>query len=156
MAQVTISLDVGDVRIGVAISRSGVIAEPLVTIEFRGRRQVLDELQAIVDREKVTRCIIGLPYLESGAEGEQAGKSRAFGRSLARRLPQLQIEFSDERYTSGQAREMVAERAHDNRESGIVDRVAAAIILQEYLDLENFEKEKKLNASNSREHNDGQ
>ena len=131
---VFLCLDVGDVRIGAAISRSGVIAEPLTTIERQSKRQTLDALEELVNREKVTVCVLGLPYLEGGAEGEQAEKTRSFGRSLARRLPGLQIDFWDERYSSAEARDHAGRRAGPGAEKGLIDRLAAAFILQSYLD----------------------
>ncbi|MBI1292908.1 Holliday junction resolvase RuvX [bacterium] len=126
-----LGLDVGDVRIGVALSRSGVIAEPLVTITRVGRRQTIDDLNRIVDEHRITVCVVGLPRLESGDSGEQVEKTQAFVRSLQRRLPRLRFVFEDERYSSADAREILGRRAG---EKGAVDRVAAAIILQQYLD----------------------
>lgn len=132
---VYMALDVGDVRVGVALSRSGVIADPLCTVERNGRSSVLDALQEVVDRERVTVCVIGLPVLESGVEGEQAEKTRAFARSLARRFPKLTLVFRDERYTTAQARELAGRRARGGTNpGGLVDRLAAAVLLQEYLD----------------------
>jgi putative Holliday junction resolvase len=124
-------LDVGDVRIGVALSRSGVIAEPLTTVTRKGRRQVLDDLQQLVDQHKVTICVVGLPRLVGGSEGEQAEKTRAFVRSLRRRIPQLRFVFEDERFTSAEAKEILGARSS---QKGSIDRVAAALILQQYLD----------------------
>lgn len=126
-----LALDVGDVRIGVALSRSGVIAEPFDTITRLGRKQTLDALEAIISAHAVGVCVVGLPMLESGVEGEQAEKTRAFARSLARRLPALGIAFHDERHSSGHAREIIGKKT---REKGAIDRVAAAVILQEWLD----------------------
>ncbi|CAN5421932.1 Holliday junction resolvase RuvX [soil metagenome] len=135
-----IALDVGDVRIGVAISRSGVIAEPLLTIDrTAGRKQTLDALQALVEQHGAKCCVIGLPLLVGGAEGEQAEKTRAFSRSLARRLPRLSLHFFDERYTSGDARDLIGRRAQSK---GEIDRVAAAYILQQFLDHLNEDKKK--------------
>lgn len=128
------ALDVGDVRIGVAVSRSGVIAEPLATIERRGRRQVLDDIGRIIAEHRISHCVLGLPRLEGGTEGEQAAKTRAFARSLARRFPTLEIDFWDERFTSNEARSLAGKRIAGKSNPGLVDRIAAAIILQEYLD----------------------
>lgn len=126
-----LGLDVGDSRIGVAVSRSGVIAEPLATITRLGRKRTLDTLEEMVEAHGVGVCVVGLPLLESGVEGEQAEKTRAFARSLARRLPALEIVFHDERHSSGHAREIIGKKT---REKGAIDRVAAAVILQEWLD----------------------
>jgi putative pre-16S rRNA nuclease len=139
-----LGLDVGDVRIGVAISRSGVIAEPLVTIERIGRRQTLNAIEELVKTNSVDQCVVGLPSLESGVEGEQVEKTRAFIRSLSRRIPQLKIEFYDERYTSSRARDIAGDRVQGADNKGLIDRIAAAVILQDYLDYqENTTEEKK-------------
>jgi putative Holliday junction resolvase len=128
---VFMGLDVGDVRIGVALSRSGVIAEPLLTITRIGKRQLLDDLQHLVEEHRVTVCVVGLPMLESGTAGSQVEKTQKFVRSLQRRLARLRFAFEDERYTSAEARDLLGSRAS---EKGAVDRVAAALILQQYLD----------------------
>ena len=130
-AEVFLALDVGDARIGVALSRSGVIAEPVGTIERIGRRQTLAAVAEWVERERVTTCVIGLPLLAGGAEGEQAEKSHAFARSLQRRLPSLAIVMHDERWSSAEARAMGDGRAMARYGE---DAVAAMVILQGYLD----------------------
>lgn len=127
---VFLGLDVGDARVGVAISRTGVIAQPLTTLERKGRRQILDALEALVDEHGVSVVVVGLPLLEGGAAGQQARKAQAFARSLQRRLPRLEVAMQDERHSSAQAREL--EPAPGGK--GIVDRRAAAFILQRYLD----------------------
>jgi len=127
-----LSLDVGDVRIGVAVSESRVIASTLPAINRKaGKKATLNALQEIVDSKRVDEVVIGLPYLESGAKGEQAEKTEAFARSLARRFPNLQIHFRDERYSSSEAKDILG---GDNQEKGRVDSVAAAVILQSFLD----------------------
>lgn len=132
-----LGLDVGDVRIGVALSRSGLICEPLLTIERRGRTQTLDAIDALIREHNATVLVIGLPLLERGVEGEQAAKTRQFARSLARRFPKVRIDFQDERHTSGEARDHAGSRLRDGGPKGLVDRLAAAFILQQYLDRRN-------------------
>ena len=126
-----LALDVGDVRIGLAVSESRTIATTLPSIERNGRRATLDALERIIGQHEVRSVILGLPLLESGEEGDQAERTRAFARSLKRRLPKLGIEFWDERYTSAEAREILGGEAET---VGRVDSVAAAVILQEFLD----------------------
>lgn len=130
---VYLALDVGDARIGVAISRSGVLAQPLMTIERRGRKQVLDELEALTREHTVTDCVLGLPVLEGGRPGEQAEKTRAFSRSLQRRLPALRLHFQDERYSSAEAEEIAAAKGYDQPPRALIDRLAAAVILRDFL-----------------------
>lgn len=128
---VFLGLDVGDARIGVAISRSGLIADTRETIHRVGRRQTLDAIGEVISREGVSVCVLGLPLLEDGTEGEQAEKTRAFARSLGRRFPKVEILFQDERHSSNQAREIIGT---SNSPKGRVDQVAAAVILQDWLD----------------------
>ena len=129
---VYLGLDVGDVRIGLALSRSGIICEPLVTITRTDKRQVLDDIQKVVEQNRVTVCVVGLPRLTAGDEGSQAEKTRAFVRSLQRRIPKVRYVFEDERFTSSEARDMIG--GGRAAKKGELDRVAAAIILQQYLD----------------------
>jgi putative Holliday junction resolvase len=125
------ALDVGDRRIGVAVSESGVIAQPVGAVERTGRKATLDALEALVRQYGVRTAVVGLPLLEGGAVGEQAEKTRAFTRSLQRRLPGLAVVEWDERHTSTEAREILGS---GRLEPGRIDSVAAAVILQEYLD----------------------
>ncbi len=126
-----LALDVGDVRIGLAVSESRTIAATLPSIERNGRRATLDALERVIGQHEVRAVILGLPLLENGNEGDQAEKTRAFARSLQRRLPQLNIDFWDERYTSAEAKEILG---GESETAGRVDSVAAAVILQEFLD----------------------
>lgn len=127
------ALDVGDAKIGVAVSESWVIATTLAAVERTGRRAVLDALGELVEKYKIRTAVVGIPFREDGVEGEQAEKTRAFVRSLARRLPGLTIVEWDERYTTAEARDILGP---GDRERGRVDSVAAAVMLQEYLDSE--------------------
>lgn len=128
--RVLLALDVGDARIGVAISRSGMIAQPLLTIERVSRRRTLDAIEQIVRAHGVTEIVVGLPVREDGAEGIQAEKTRAFARSLKRRLPGPRLHFLDERYSSVEAGE-ISPRGHLER--GRIDKLAAAVILRDFL-----------------------
>lgn len=130
MARVWLGLDVGDARIGCALSRSGIICEPVATVARRGRTQALDAIGRLVQEHAVTDIVLGLPLLEDGREGEQAEKTRAFSRSLARRMPNLRLHFEDERHTSGEAASFAGRApAH-----GDIDSFAAMLILQRHLD----------------------
>ncbi|MCC5876948.1 MAG: Holliday junction resolvase RuvX [Candidatus Sumerlaeia bacterium] len=150
---VYLGLDVGDARIGVAISRSGVISDTRETIHRVGRKQTLNAIEKVVVEEGVTVAVLGLPLLEGGTEGEQAEKTRAFARSLQRRLPHLKICFQDERHSSNHAREIIGGRVGGK---GRVDQVAAAVILQEWLDSPAREQlTEKINGDQSPSGNQG-
>ncbi|MDX1972264.1 MAG: Holliday junction resolvase RuvX [Candidatus Sumerlaeia bacterium] len=128
-----LALDVGDVRIGVAVSESLVIAQPIEALDRQklGRKGTLDALEALLQRFNTHRLVVGLPLLEGGREGEQVEKTRAFVRSLQRRRPGVEVNFWDERYSSGDARGILGNRSVPK---GYLDSVAAAVFLQEYLD----------------------
>lgn len=130
-----LALDVGERRIGVAISDElGLIASPLTTIE---RRQGdLETIGSLVAGRGASCVVVGLPTGLSGREGPQAAAVRAFVEQLRAAIDAtVPIAFWDERLTT-----VVAERAlrehgsRRNKHRAEVDAVAAAVILQGYLD----------------------
>jgi len=136
-----LALDVGEARVGGAVSDpGGLIARPRATVSRIPRKECLDRLETLLRETGATAAVLGLPLLESGAEGGQAARARAFARSLARRIPGLRITFSDERYTTAGAREHIrgagrgAARRRDAAGRSSRDDLAAALLLQEWLD----------------------
>lgn len=130
-----LGLDVGRKRIGVAgCDGTGLIATGLTTIERQSFEQVVAELQALVAERQVQTLVIGLPYSMDGTLGAQAKQVQKFARRLAKVL-ELPVEYVDERLTSFQAEQfLLAERISPSRNKGLIDRKAAAIILQQWLD----------------------
>ncbi|MCA9880908.1 MAG: Holliday junction resolvase RuvX [Thermomicrobiales bacterium] len=132
-----LGLDVGERRIGMAIADElGLIASPLGVVQ-RGD----GDLQRILDAMRAQRAsviVIGLPMGLSGREGPQAATVRAFAETLAAASHDpLEVVFWDERLTSTVAeRALAAQGRKKNRRSGEIDAVAAAVILQGYLDAE--------------------
>ncbi len=142
-----LGLDVGDARVGVAVSDAlGMIARPLATVERIPRKACLDRFESLIRETGTAGAVVGLPLLEGGGEGSQAENTRAFIRSLQRRLPGLRITWWDERFTTSQAaqlREELGERPERGGSSkqraasssrSRRDELAAAFILQEWLD----------------------
>ena len=131
-----LGLDVGTKTIGLALSDTRrVIASPLETIR-RGRRfrEDLARLLALIDRHEVGGLVIGLPLTLAGDDGPRTQSVRQFARNVvaARDLP---TAFWDERLsTAAVEREMIAADMTRKRRGEIVDRVAAAYILQGCLD----------------------
>jgi putative holliday junction resolvase len=134
----SLGLDVGDKRIGLAISDSdGILASPLTVIE---RREVGLDIEAITDvinARQVERVIVGLPRSMNGNLGPQAEKVKVFTESLGRKTS-VPVEYRDERLTT-----VMAERLMHSTHSGSRrknkghphrDAQAAALILQSYLD----------------------
>jgi putative Holliday junction resolvase len=112
----------------------GTIASPLTTV--RRRDGDLAEIGALAASRGVDRLIIGLPTGMTGREGPQAALVRAFAEALALQLgPAIRVEFWDERLTTAMAeRSLRARGGRRGRDKGEVDAVAAAVILQGYLD----------------------
>jgi putative Holliday junction resolvase len=125
-----LALDVGTVRIGVAVSESRVIPTPLEALTRVGRKRDLDAIEALVARYRADTIVVGLPLMEDGRAEEQAEISRAFARSLARRIPDVRIHLRDERYTTAEAREILG---RGEVPKGRIDSIAAAVILREFL-----------------------
>jgi putative Holliday junction resolvase len=128
-------LDVGTKTIGLALSDTRrIIATPLETIRRRRFREDMARLFALVDAHGVGGLVIGLPLTLAGAEGPRTQSVRQFSRNLLafRNLP---IVFWDERLsTAAVTREMIVHDMTRKRRAEIVDRVAAAYILQGCLD----------------------
>ena len=130
-----IGLDVGTKTIGLALSDTRlVIASPLDTIRRRRFQEDVAALFALVDRHGVGGLVLGLPLTLLGHDGPRTQSVRQFARNLlgSRDLP---IAFWDERLsTAAVTREMIAADMTRKRRAEIVDRVAAAYILQGCLD----------------------
>ncbi|WP_407890137.1 Holliday junction resolvase RuvX [Scytonema sp. NUACC26] len=130
-----LGLDVGSKRIGVAgCDRTGLIATGLVTVERTTFEKDVEKLRQIVRAREVQVLVIGLPYSMDGSLGFQARQVQKFAKRLAKAL-NLPMEYIDERLTSFQAEQMlIAENRSPSRNKGSIDRKAASIILQQWLD----------------------
>lgn len=130
-----LGLDVGDRRIGVALSdETGLLASPLPTLQRVGPRKDLKAVAALVREHGAAEVVLGLPYNMDGSVGPQAEKVRAFGEAL-KPLARVPVKYWDERLTTVEAEQILAERHVPwQRRKGLVDQVAAVLILQEYLD----------------------
>lgn len=130
-----LGLDIGSKRIGVAgCDATGLIATGLTTIERTSFDQDVAQLGRIVEERQVQVLVAGLPYLMNGQIGFQARQVQKFAKRLATAL-KLPLEFMDERLTSFEAEQMlIAERRSPSRHKSLIDRKAAALILQQWLD----------------------
>jgi putative Holliday junction resolvase len=131
-----LGLDVGQKRIGVAgCDGTGLIATGLTTIRRKSYPQTIEELRQIVVDRQVEILVIGLPYSMDGSLGKQAIQIQKFAETISKALS-LPFEFIDERLTSFEAEEsMKAARISLRENKELIDRKAAAIILQQWLDL---------------------
>ena len=128
-------LDVGTKTIGLALSDTRlVIASPLETIRRRRFRDDMAALFALVDRHDVGGLVIGLPLSLAGSDSPRTQSVRQFARNLLA-LRDLPVAFWDERLsTAAVTRQMIAHDMTRKRRAEIVDKVAAAYILQGFLD----------------------
>jgi len=130
-----LGLDVGSKRVGVAgCDGTGLIATGLETIECQSFKQVVAQLQRLVEERQVQVLVVGLPYSMNGSLGFQAKRVQKFAQRVSEVL-HLPMEYVDERLTSYEAEQlMLAENRSPSRHKGLIDRKAAAIILQQWLD----------------------
>lgn len=130
-----IALDIGEKRIGVAVSdAAGKVASPLTVLDAKKTLGDCAELRRLIEDYEVQRLVIGLPLSLDGTEGPQAARVRRAASRLAQFLP-LEMEFADERLSSVEAERVMAAAGVSERDRrGEVDKVAAAVFLQSYLD----------------------
>ena len=130
-----LGLDIGSKRIGVAgCDRTGLIATGLTTIDNKSFGYVTEQLGQIIRQREATLLVVGLPYTMDGTVGAQAKRVRKFTKRLAKTLD-LPVTYVDERLTSVEAeQQLFAERRDPVKNKGLIDKRAAAIILQQWLD----------------------
>ena len=132
--EILLGLDVGDVRIGVALSDElGVTAHPLCTLTRKNRKVDLLAIADLVAIHKIDRVIIGLPISLDGSIGTQAEKVQTFAQRLENAID-IPIEFQDESFTTAEAEDILRELNKDTKEQKeLIDEVSAVIILNDYL-----------------------
>jgi putative holliday junction resolvase len=136
MARVAaLGLDVGSKRIGVAgCDGLGLMATGITTIWRSSFQEDTAQLQEIIRDRSVEILIIGLPYTMDGNIGSQAKQVQKFARRVSTAL-ELPIEYVDERLTSYAAEQMMIEaNISVSQNKATIDRIAAAVILQQWLD----------------------
>lgn len=126
-------LDVGDVRIGIAVSDPGrVIATPVEVLKRVGWGPDARHIKALCDQYETDEVLSGLPLNMDGSEGFQARKVRDFCAQLEKLG--LTVLYQDERLTTVSAEEALLEGGLSRQErKGAVDKVAAAVILRQWL-----------------------
>lgn len=144
-----LAIDYGRARIGLAIADSDArIAQPLATLERVNRNEDMRRLRELVREHGVKQIVVGLPLRLDGTRGEMAEEAERFARRVRKQLG-VPVEIVDERLTSWEAERLLeetqgrflhAEKPHGGRKQkkpparATVDAVAAAVILQEYLE----------------------
>jgi putative holliday junction resolvase len=135
MRVAALGLDVGGKRIGVAgCDGLGMMATGITTIWRSSFDRDIAQLAEIIADRQVEILVLGLPYTMDGAIGSQAKQVQKFGRRVVAGLG-LPIEYVDERLTSYAAEQMmIASNISVSQNKGTIDRIAAAVILQQWLD----------------------
>ncbi len=133
----TLGVDAGTARIGLALSdETGTIASPHSFVNARiGLDGIVREIRSICDTHLVGTIVMGMPLSMSGeARGESARLARKLGEALEEALD-VEVVYVDERFTTTQAeRALIGANVRRKKRKQVVDKVAAALILQSYLD----------------------
>ena len=133
-----LGIDAGERRVGVAVSDElRLLASPLCVLDrARGLAPVLDALTAVAQREGIAQMVVGLPLNADGSQGQQARRAQDFAR-VAARVVGFPVELWDERLSTKEAEAIVRAQGRSTRrvrQRGQLDAIAAAVILQDYLD----------------------
>lgn len=136
----TLGIDYGEKRIGTAVSDGLFItAQPFETIAYKSLDIALGRIKEIVSEKKINRIIVGIPLTLRGEAGHKAEEVSQFIANLQAALPAMEIKTWDERLTTSQAERVMIEggsRRIDRRQK--IDTLAAAIMLQSYMDYINL------------------
>ncbi|MDR3320883.1 MAG: Holliday junction resolvase RuvX [Synergistaceae bacterium] len=129
-----IALDIGTVRIGVAASDPlGTFAQGVAVLQAAG--EWMDELSAIVEEYGARTIVVGMPRRTDGTDGPEAGRARNIMESLSERFEGVGVISWDERFTTAIAtRALIEADVSRKGRKAQVDKVAAVLILQNYLD----------------------
>ena len=129
-----LAIDYGDVRVGLAISDlTQTIAQPFKTLLYSNSNNLLNQLDNIVKENDIGLIVVGIPYNMKGEDTQQTSKVRKFI-SLIQDNLMIEIKLIDERLTSLEAKKIMHKmniKTGSNKTK--IDKIAASIILQEYL-----------------------
>ncbi|HEV2577917.1 MAG TPA: Holliday junction resolvase RuvX [Acidobacteriaceae bacterium] len=145
MAERILALDVGDKRIGLAITDAlGITAQPLFTLHRATLRADLKAIARFIRQHEVGTVVVGNPLNADGTESRQAAKAQAFAKALKAEHPELEHHLLDERLTTREAHELLDAAGRSQRTGGkasrvsrteIIDQVAATLLLEAFLSL---------------------
>ena len=131
-----LGFDLGSKTIGLAVSDSMLmVSSPLETLRRTKFTADAEKLLALIAEKGVGGLVLGLPRNMDGSEGPRAQSTRAFANNMAGKVD-LPITFWDERLTTAEAERVLIDQADMNRKrrGEVIDKMAASIILQNYLD----------------------
>lgn len=145
-----LSLDVGDKTIGVAVSDPMLItAQGVTTIERVGVRKDADKVMDFIRQYECGTVVMGLPRMLDGTDSPQTEKVRAFRTMLENKMRstgmnEVTIVFEDERFTTVIAENvLIAADVSRKKRKQVIDKQAAIVILQSYLDRQSFLQKKE-------------
>ena len=135
-----LGLDVGDKTIGAALSDGlGLSAQPLCVIRRKNLRADLSKISSIISENDISEIVVGLPKNLNNTIGPQAEKVLKFFAKLKRYFPDLTFHTHDERLSTVEAERVLLDAdLSRKRRKEVIDKVAASIILQGYLDRKNY------------------
>jgi len=130
-----LSIDYGEKRMGIAISDPNkIIAQNFKTLKYKNLEKIVEEISDIIERFEVERVVVGNPIGLSGAPTQESKRVEEFIRFLKKRV-KVEIELFDERFSTKLAERILRiSKERSSRKKGLKDRIAASIILQDYLD----------------------
>lgn len=130
-----LGIDFGDVRVGLALSDlTKTISKPFETIKYINLEELSLKLKVIIEKNEVDTLVVGIPFNMSGKDTKQTVKVREFVLFI-KSIISLPIHLIDERLTSKEAEKtMHILNIKTGHNKGTIDKIAASIILQEYLD----------------------
>jgi len=128
-----LGIDLGSRRVGLALSDPlKLFASPFLTLNFTGKKKLIAELLAIIEKQDIEKVIIGYPLNENGTESQGCRGSEDLARELTARG--VKTELWDERYTSIGAESILKESGLSWRKAiDKIDKVAASLILEDYI-----------------------
>ena len=130
-----VGIDVGKKRIGIA--QTDLLKTISTPVGTYSPENVFENLRTIVNQSTVDKFIVGWPLMPDGSEGDSVKMVKEFIKKLALEFPDIEIDKVDERNTSNKAMQLMIEAGiskKKRREKERVDRIAAAVILQYYLE----------------------
>ena len=138
----TIGIDYGERRVGVAISDPlGSIALGVCTLQVTGMNNAVNQVAEICKEKEAEAVVVGMPLNMNGSVGEMAEKVEKFIDKLGKKI-EIPIITSDERLSSAMVeRTLLDADMSRNKRKGVIDKLAAQVILQGYLDQKAFEEE---------------
>lgn len=131
-----LGIDYGEARTGLAVcDENETVATVIGTIHERDKVRLAEKITATCRQERIEKIVLGLPKNMDGTEGFRAEHTRKFAAMLQEQLPELPIEFYDERMTTMAAsRFMMEGNTKGKKKKASIDALSAQIILQDYLE----------------------